>query len=217
MNVVAVGEMEDADGMKHWEDSGVEPEEPFGALVPLHLHAMLQTAAALVGASDAEDATQEAILRAWRAWDTLRDVAAVRGWLLRITVHICQDWQRGRFGTRRMRTVPLLDDDALPLADLGADPGASDPTGALDLRAAINTLPYDLRVVVALRYYAAMDATEVGELLGLPAPTVRTRLRRALKLLRDRLDGPDAAATNPPPPPNATATYNTHSGQKGGL
>src|SRR5579863_9301905 len=114
---------EGADGMTHWEDGGAESaesDEPFGALVPLHLHAMLQTAAALVGAADAEDATQEAILRAWRAWDTLRDVAAVRSWLLRITVRICQDWRRGRFGTRRMLTVPLLTDDALPLADLGA-------------------------------------------------------------------------------------------------
>jgi len=205
--------------MGHGGDSRAapaEPDEPFGALVPLHLQAMLHTAAALVGPADAEDATQEAILRAWRAWDSLRDVSAVRSWLLRITIHICQDWRRGRFGTRRMRTVPLLDDDALPLADLSADPGASVPTGALDLRAAINALPYDLRVVVALRYYAAMDASEVGELLGLPSPTVRTRLRRALKLLRDRLSG---AATAPPhssPQPDSPPTYDTQSGPKGG-
>jgi len=110
---------------------------------------------------------------------------------------VCQDWQRGRFGTRRARTLPLLDaDGGPPLALLGTDPGASDHTGALDLRAAINRLDADLRVVLVLRYYAAMDATEIGAALGIPPATVRTRLRRALLMLRERLDGPPATPTH---------------------
>jgi RNA polymerase sigma-70 factor (ECF subfamily) len=161
----------------------------FGTLLPVHLPAMLHAAAALVGAADAEDAAQEAILRAWQAWDTLRNPALVRAWLLRITVHVCLDWQRGRFGTRRALTLPLLDDATLPLAQLGADPGASDHTGALDLREAINTLDTDLRVAVVLRYYAEMDATEIGIALGVPPATVRGRVRRALIALRARLGG----------------------------
>lgn len=58
---------------------------------------------------------------------------------------------------------------------------------ALDLRQAINALEMDYRVVVVLRYYAGMDATEIGAALGLPGGTVRTRLRRALALLREHL------------------------------
>lgn len=166
----------------------------FGAVVPAHLPAMLRVAGALIGAADAEDAAQEAILRAWRAWATLRDVALARAWLLRITANVCRDWQRGSFGTHRSHTLPLFDDEsALPVALLAADPGTSDSTGALDLREAINTLDEGQRLVVVLRYYADLDATEIGALLELPPPTVRTRLRRAISLLRQRLSGQSSA------------------------
>jgi RNA polymerase sigma-70 factor (ECF subfamily) len=114
----------------------------------------------------------------------------VRPWLLRITVNVCRDWQRGRFGTHRRRTEPLSDDPPLEqLALIGDDPGASDHAAALDLRRAINSLDEDLRLVVALRYYAGMDATAAGAALGIPSGTVRTRLRRALRLLREQLAG----------------------------
>ena len=174
----------------------------FGALMPANLPAMLRAAAALVGAADAEDAAQEAILRAWQAWDTLRNPALARAWLLRITVHVCLDWQRGRFGTRRALTLPLLDDATVPLALLGADPGASDHTGALDLRQAINALDTDLRVAIVLRYYAQMDATEIGAVLGVPPATVRGRVRRAIIALLSRLSGsPPAHGATPTPAP----------------
>lgn len=84
------------------------------------------------------------------------------------------------------------------LATLETDPGTSDYTGALDLRAALNQLGYDMRVVVVLRYYASMDASEVGEVLGIPAATVRTRLRRALMALRELLGGPQVMAESNP-------------------
>jgi RNA polymerase sigma-70 factor (ECF subfamily) len=178
---------------------GAAGARSFGAIVPSHLPAMLRVAGALVGAADAEDAAQEAILRAWRAWDTLRDVSLARAWLLRITANVCRDWQRGRFGTHRALNLPLLDDEsALPVALLAADPGASDSTGALDLREAINALDHRLRSVVVLRYYADLDATEIGALLDLPPPTVRTRLRRSLTLLRQRLSGQSSDGALPP-------------------
>lgn len=159
----------------------------FSAIIPLYATAILRVAAALVGPADAEDAAQEAITRGWQAWPTLRDTSAARSWLLRITVNVCRDWQRGRFGTRRRLTEPLYDDEAAPLALLGGDPGASDHAHALDLRGAIGTLDEDLRLVVVLRYYSGMDATEVGAILGIPPATVRTRLRRALRVLRGQM------------------------------
>jgi RNA polymerase sigma factor (sigma-70 family) len=160
----------------------------FAALAPLHMTTMLRVAAALVGVADAEDAAQEALTRAWQARSSLRDAAAFRPWLLRITVNVCRDWQRGRFGTSRRLMEPLDVSEAADLvATLGGDPGASDHTAALDLRAAINRLEPEYRVVVALRYYVGMDATEVGAALGIPPATVRTRLRRALSLLREHL------------------------------
>jgi RNA polymerase sigma-70 factor (ECF subfamily) len=170
--------------------------ESFAALAPLHMTTMLRVAAALVGVADAEDAAQEALVRGWQAWSSLRDRSSMRAWLLRITVNVCRDWQRGRFGTRRRLVQSLYPEgDASPIALLSSDPGASDHTAALDLREAVNSLDPDYRLVVVLRSYAGMDATEVGAALGVPPATVRTRLRRALALLRERLS---ASGDKPP-------------------
>jgi len=177
----------------------------FAALAPLHMATMLRVAAALVGVADAEDAAQEALARAWQAWPSLRDRSSVRAWLLRITVNVCHDWQRGRFGTRR-RLVGSLDQggDADPIALLGGDPGASDHAAALDLRQAVNSLEPAYRLVVVLRYYVGLDASEIGGTLGVPATTVRTRLRRALALLREHLDASEEL------PPSARGKGETH-------
>ena len=167
-----------------------DDEERFTQLIAPHVAAMQRVAAALVGSADAEDAAQEAITRGWQAWATLRSDEALRAWLLRITVNVCHDWQRGRFGTRRRLTEPLPEgDNAPPFALPGADPGASDHAAALDLRHALYVLDDDLRLIVALRYFGGMDATEIGLLLGTPPATIRTRLRRALHLMRTSLAG----------------------------
>lgn len=183
--------------------------DAFNALLDQHATTLVRVAAALVGMADAEDAAQEAVLRAWRAWPDLRDRTAARAWLISITVNVCRDWLRGRFGARLRLTESLSGAGAepRPIAQLDADPGASDHAAALDLRHAINRLDEDLRVIVALRYYAEMDSTTIGAMLGMPAATVRTRLRRALGKLRVTLAGADAVA----PKRDATgATDATH-------
>lgn len=164
----------------------LSPDEVAAALAH-HAEAARHVALALVGPADAEDAVQEALVRGWQAWATLRDPAAVRPWLLRITVNVCRDWRRGRYGTYQRLREPLEEADLRPLAYLISHPGASFHTAALDLRNAVNRLDEPLRVVVALRYYAGLDATEIGEALGIPASTVRGRLSRALAVLRAAL------------------------------
>jgi len=170
-----------------------EPQS-FASVVPQHTAAMRRAAASLVGWADAEDVAQEAILRAWQAWGSLREVEAARSWLLRITVNIGLQWKRGSFG-RAAKTEPLGDEQIEELATLATNPGTSDHTGSLDLRSAINTLGSDQRLAVVLRYYARMDASEIGEALGVPAATVRTRLRRGLMTLHERLNGTAGAPT----------------------
>jgi RNA polymerase sigma-70 factor, ECF subfamily len=155
------------------------------AQLAAHKDVMVRVAAALVGPVDAEDAAQEASVRAWRSWDELRDREAVRSWLLRITVNVCHDWLRGRFGTRIRRTESL--DAGGDIATLDLDPGRTYHAAALDLRSAINRLEEPLRVAVVLRYYAGLDSAEIGASLGVPPATVRTRLRRALELLQAAL------------------------------
>ena len=169
--------------------------EGFAAIVPMHAPAMLRVATALIGPADAEDAVQEAAMRAWQAWATLRNPDAARPWLLQITVNVCRGWRRGLKGRQQTQLQSLPEDDPLALALLSFDLGTSDHAGALDLRAAVNTLPVDLRIVVALRFYADLDATEIGNALSIPAGTVRSRLHRALLLLRERLT-PSSPARN---------------------
>jgi len=204
----------------HWEDSSGEhpsgadfptglpsddamrsrlDNQRFAALVPQHTAAMMRVAAALVGLANAEDAAQEAMVRAWRAWATLRDVESLRPWLLRITVNVCRSWQRGAFGRQAYYTQPLPDDDSAAgglesLALEQDNAGSSDHTGALDLRHAVSMLPPQFRVVVLLHYYGGLQANEIAEALGVPAATVRTRHHRALQMLRGRLE--NAGASN---------------------
>jgi RNA polymerase sigma factor (sigma-70 family) len=164
--------------------------ERFAALVAPHTGAMARMAAALVGLADAEDAAQEALVRAWNGWASLREDYAVNTWLLRITINVCRNWQRGRFGTHRRLTVPLaslldpLSDAIVPLE--ATSPDAFEPA-AFDLRTAVASLPPDLRQVVALRFYAGMDSSEIGAVLEIPSGTVRSRLQRALTRLREAL------------------------------
>ena len=174
-----------------WPRTGASDDlVPFSALLNESAATITRVAAALIGVNDAEDAAQEAILRAWRAWPELRERASARAWLTSITINVCRDWLRGRFGARLRLTEPLEDGaNAGGLALFDSDPGASDHAAALDLRAAINALDEDLRLVVALRYYAGLDSTAIGAALGIPAATARTRLRRALGALRERLSG----------------------------
>ncbi|HST87918.1 MAG TPA: sigma-70 family RNA polymerase sigma factor [Ktedonobacterales bacterium] len=174
----------------------------FARLVIAHTGAMLRVAGALVGAADAEDAAQEALVHAWRAWGLLRDEGALRAWLLRITVNVCRQWQRGSFGRRARLTGPLPEEgaDVVGLEDLAmltADAGTSDHTSAMDLRHAVNHLPPDFRVAVVLRYYAGMEPSEIGAALGILPVTVRTRLHRALLMLRERLARPRADLSQP--------------------
>src|SRR4029077_17649490 len=171
----------------------------FAAIVPLYATAMMRVAAAFVGPAEAEDAAQEAALRAWQAWSTLRDVNAVRPWLLQITVNVCRHWQRGLKGQQQahMQSLPGDEEGSHVLAMLDTDPGTSDHTGALERLSAINALASDLRTVVVLRFYAGLDATEIGEALSIPAGTVRSRLPRALFLPRAPFTPPSAARSVP--------------------
>lgn len=165
-------------------------EGEFESLVTPHLTAMLRVARVMVGADDAEDVAQEAVTNAWRRWESLREVEAARGWLLRITVNACHNWRRAHNIPTERYALSL--DEEPPVAETRAfDPGASEHAGRLDLRHALAALEPESQQLIALRYFAGLDSTELGAMLGLPPATVRTRLRRALLLLRQRLNGLD--------------------------
>ncbi|HEX6797944.1 MAG TPA: sigma-70 family RNA polymerase sigma factor [Ktedonobacterales bacterium] len=168
-------------------DGDMLSRDAFLRLIEQHTPVLLKVTSALVGFADAEDAAQEAVLRAWQARASLRDPDALRPWLMQIAVNVCRGWRRGRFGRERRHEQPLTAETRELLATLEADPGTLSHAAALDLRQAINALDAELRLVVVLRYYAGLDATAIGLIASVPPATIRTRLRRALTLLRERL------------------------------
>ncbi|MBE3591116.1 MAG: RNA polymerase sigma factor [Firmicutes bacterium] len=131
---------------------------------------------------DAEDLTQEAFLRAFRAlgrYDSRRPFSA---WLFAIAANACRDWSRRQ--ASRARAAEL--EDAPPL-----DP---DPAKAAERRdslvrvaAALRELPADERLLVLLVHHQGFSLKEAAGITGLTAAAVKARLFRARRKLRQRL------------------------------
>ena len=121
---------------------------------------------------DAEDATQEALVRAWRGLDSLRDPAGFQAWFDRILVNVCRDRLRRR---ARIRFLPLDEGGAAAVADPFRDVLDRDET----LRA-FAVLDTDERLVMVLHFWADLPLAEVAARAGWPLGTVKSRLHRAL-------------------------------------
>ena len=124
----------------------------------------------------AEDVVQEALLRAWKSLDSLRDDAAAKHWLLTIVRR-----ENARYyERRRLETVDIDNLTASQAALL-----AETPNGEIDdLRAAIFELDDDYREPLVLQVLMGYSTSEIAEMMGLKQGAVLTRLHRArLKLM----------------------------------
>lgn len=128
---------------------------------------------------DAEEAVQETFVRVWRnAGQYDRAKAGVGSWVLSITRNLCLDELR-----RRRRRVPQLPtmDGALDLADSErTDVTAERAILGAQVREALQSLNSEQRSAIELVYFHGLSSQEVGDILGVPAPTVRSRLRLGL-------------------------------------
>ena len=138
--------------------------------------------------ADAEDATQEALLRAWKGLGSLRDPSGFQPWFDRILVNVCRDRLRRR---ARIRFIPI--DGAGPERTT-ADP-FRDVLDRDETTRALAILEPDERVVVVLRYWGDLTLAAVAERTSWPIGTVKSRLHRALGKLEARLDQPPARGT----------------------
>ena len=124
---------------------------------------------------DAEDAAQEVMLRLWRSGPPPGEEERLRYWLARVSVNVCKDLSRTPW---RLHTVSLEE---------AAEPLAPEPEDRQVLEEVLR-LPKKYRVPLYLHHYEGYSAAEVGAMLGLNVSTVRTRLDRARRKLRQQLE-----------------------------
>ena len=160
----------------------------YGQLLERHQAVAFRAACLVTGsAAEAEDATQDACVKAWLSLGRFRPEAPFRPWLVRIAINEARNRRRG--AGRRATLVLRLSPDAA-----GADPAPSAETEALAgeerarLASAVTRLREDDQLVIAARYFLGLSEAEAAIALGLRRGTVKSRLSRALGRLQTELE-----------------------------
>jgi RNA polymerase sigma-70 factor, ECF subfamily len=140
---------------------------------PLYHDGFRLAVSILYDAALAEDAVQEALLKAWRKLNTFRTGSDVRPWFLTIVANQCRSMRRARWwSVLRFADVKT---------EVTADPSAAD---RMDLEAALRKLPERARLLLVLRYYLDMPFEEIAEVVGASPSAVKSGTHRALVRLR---------------------------------
>ncbi|HEV8636820.1 MAG TPA: bifunctional nuclease domain-containing protein [Chloroflexota bacterium] len=162
----------------------------FACLVRRHYPLVLALCRRVVGpAALAEDAAQEAVLAAMLQLDRLRRPDRFGPWLAGIGLNLCRLWLRER--SRGRERWEGLDGERLGAEPVDRGPDPADAAAAADVarrvRAAVMALPPGQRAAVLLHYLAGLTQPEVAATLGVEPGTVKTRLHKARRALREPL------------------------------
>ena len=128
----------------------------------------------------AEDAVQEALVRAWQQLPSLRDAERFDAWLHRLLVNACADQgrQRRRW-SQQVRPLPV-------------EPSIGDHSGSVadreQLERAFGRLKPEQRAVVVLHHYSGFTAAEIARILEIPEGTARSRLHYATEAMRAAIE-----------------------------
>ncbi len=161
----------------------------YGDLVATHQEMAFRVAFLVLGdAAEAQDAAQEAFVKAYRAIDRFREGSAFRPWLLRIVSNAARNRRRA---AGRRRGLQLRAEAATPR---DATVPSAEATVLRDERrrtllAAINALSPDDRLVIGARYFLDLPEAEIAVLAGVAPGTVKSRLSRARARLAQALGG----------------------------
>ncbi len=159
--------------------------DAYEALVRGSTRRLYLTAYRIVRDADAaEDATQQALVAAWRELPSLRDPDRFEAWTYRLVVRACLT-ERRRHRRGGVREIPV---DDLSIT-------AADTVGETDLRdqldRALGSIPADQRAVVVLHHYVGLPLVEIAQILGEPPGTIRSRLHHAKRSLRAAIEAAD--------------------------
>jgi RNA polymerase sigma-70 factor (ECF subfamily) len=159
-------------------------DDPLGEWVRGCYTRAYRTAVLICGnPADAEEAVQDALLRAWRFRDALPDGARRDAWLYRVLVNACYSKLR-REVPRRDRERERIDATDEFVAPVDAPELVAERAVVADaMAAALRDLPESLRVVVVLRYYADLSEREIATAIRRRPGTVKSRLHEARRRL----------------------------------
>ncbi len=171
-------------------DPTADAHARFHALVLPHLDRLLGFARRRTSdAAAAEDAVQEAYMRAWVGFGELRDATSARAWLYRILRTVLADGRERDERRERLVSITRLEDAHeafLADPDGEADPVFAEVAARLDavvVRAALATLPDDFATPVELHDIDGFKYQEIADVLGIPIGTVMSRISRGRRLL----------------------------------
>jgi RNA polymerase sigma-70 factor (ECF subfamily) len=162
------------------DDARHGDREAFGVLAGASVDRLYAIARLILRDTElAEDATQDALIRAWRDLPTLRDVERFDAWLYRLLVRSCTDIARRRRKWRAELTIvshePAEPDRASELADRD------------ELERGLRRLNDAQRSILVLTFYVGLPPSEVADALDIPVGTAKSRLHYAIEALRAAL------------------------------
>ena len=132
---------------------------------------LFRTAKGILGnESLALDAVSEAVFRAFKGIKRLREPKYAQTWFIRIMLNVANDFYRRRKHEILMETIP--------------EGVYYDNHGELEFTQMIASLQPELREIVSLKYYSDYTLNEISNILNIPEGTVKSRLNRALNILR---------------------------------
>lgn len=168
--------------------------EALRALIECHQHRIVGTVAKMLGdESDAEDIAQQVFIRVWKSAGRYEPTAKFTTWLFKITRNLVfNELRRRKRHPAQSLDRPFDDEDDRPMQ--APDPGAKSPDRTLldeemqlAIQRAIDELPETQRMAVVLRRYDDISYEEIGEILDLTVPAVKSVLFRARTELREKL------------------------------
>jgi len=164
--------------------------DAYAALVTAATSRLYAVAALILRDPDrAEDAVQDAFVRAWRELPRLRDADRFDAWLRRLVINACYDDLRR---VNRRAEISLFSIADRSVIDSSAASDESDRVAR-----AFRQLPLDQRTVLVLQHYESLSHTEIAETLGIPVGTVKSRVRYGVAAMRAALDADDRSAARP--------------------
>jgi RNA polymerase sigma-70 factor (ECF subfamily) len=158
----------------------------------------------------AEDLSQETFLRAWQKLDTFSASGSFGGWLASLAYNVFRaHWRKHR----RQK-------DEVALDDLELSAPAQDETGGADLDRLLGLLSRQDQVIMTLSYAYGLSNTEVGQVLDMPAGTIKARIHRAKAKIRALVENPTPAADSSPgstPVPESSTADQTDDPKRKGI